>query len=542
MKRVLIILTVIALMIGVFRGYMVSESDQTRAMPSDQQERTEDKEISKIQLYEQTYDLSDNNLKGALTETDDGFHNQNLFVHDAELLYEDGYATIYDGKISERQINTLYNAYILPVDGESIYSFTECRLAFLVDSDKETAIGNLLQYVTQIDSTGASYICFSINKNDYPVSTFQCSKGRILQTSYQLPEWSETYPKQQVNSTGASNKKPKSISATGTLSNGDNLQIVDCRNNLRKNERVIFEGDITSFSAIKIGLSFTTSVSTDANQMNTFLIDGTNISYYARSTSTPVTVSHGLTITNNIQVIWEMTDVASCKITLISNGNLYEHEFTDFVRQTIGNPYVLSSDSSLTGCKLTWTCVDLDKNIWMFGDSYFSYSNDMWTYYLHQYGYDQNCLLDGYPGEKGSSGKDSFNNLLQFGTPKYAVWCLGMNDGTDSDSAPSADWASGRDSFLDYCLQNKVTPIFATIPTVKGNNPPTTLISNEKKNEWVKASGYRYIDFAKAVGANSNGEWYSGMLSSDGIHPTETGAKALFAQVLIDLPEIMVND
>ena len=76
-------------------------------------------------------------------------------------------------------------------------------------------------------------------------------------------------------------------------------------------------------------------------------------------------------------------------------------------------------------------------------------------------------------------------------------------------------------------------PIFCTIPNV-----PT--INNSFKNDIVRNSGYRYIDFAKAVNAEDVGSpWYDGMLSSDGIHPTELGAKALAARFITDFPEVM---
>ena len=173
----------------------------------------------------------------------------------------------------------------------------------------------------------------------------------------------------------------------------------------------------------------------------------------------------------------------------------------------------------------------------MFGDSYFAYSADRWTYYLQQYGYAQNALIDGWPGEGSANARNSLLTLIQFGTPKYIVWCMGMNDGSDTDaSTPSSDWTIRRDEMLAICNENGITPIFATIPNV-----PSVL--NTGKNAWIKASGYRYIDFAAAVGAESAGStWYSGMLSSDNIHPSESGAKALFARALVDFPEIMIDE
>lgn len=62
------------------------------------------------------------------------------------------------------------------------------------------------------------------------------------------------------------------------------------------------------------------------------------------------------------------------------------------------------------------------------------------------------------------------------------------------------------------------------------------------KNDYVKNSGCRYIDFAKAVGAYTSNNWYSGMLRSDGVHPDELGAKALYMQAIVDFPELMYNN
>lgn len=114
---------------------------------------------------------------------------------------------------------------------------------------------------------------------------------------------------------------------------------------------------------------------------------------------------------------------------------------------------------------------------------------------------------------------------------------MGMNDGSDTDAnTPSSVWATRRDEMLSICETMGITPILATIPNV-----PSVL--NTGKNAWVKTSGYRYIDFAAAVGAESaSSTWYNGMLSADNIHPSESGARALFARALVDFPEIMLED
>lgn len=60
------------------------------------------------------------------------------------------------------------------------------------------------------------------------------------------------------------------------------------------------------------------------------------------------------------------------------------------------------------------------------------------------------------------------------------------------------------------------------------------------KNEFVKTSEYRYIDFAKAVGANDYpSNWDNGMISDDNTHPLEEGAKALAIRALTNIPELL---
>jgi len=60
----------------------------------------------------------------------------------------------------------------------------------------------------------------------------------------------------------------------------------------------------------------------------------------------------------------------------------------------------------------------------------------------------------------------------------------------------------------------------------------------------VKKSGYRYIDFSAAVGANDTPEtsaWTEGYLYTDGLHPTDLGAQVFYNQVIKDFPELKGN-
>ena len=185
----------------------------------------------------------------------------------------------------------------------------------------------------------------------------------------------------------------------------------------------------------------------------------------------------------------------------------------------------------IENCKLSWIADGYADPIWIFGDSYLGYTwTGRWPYYLYRDGYNK-VLLAGFSGMGTPRGLEDFKVALEKGTPKYAVWCLGMNDGETTEE-PNPDWLAATEEFLTICKYKGITPILATIPN-------TPVVKNEPKNVWVRNSGYRYIDFNRAVGADKDPAWYPGMLSNDNVHPDGKGAMALYAQVLIDFPEIM---
>ena len=107
-----------------------------------------------------------------------------------------------------------------------------------------------------------------------------------------------------------------------------------------------------------------------------------------------------------------------------------------------------------------------------------------------------------------------------------------MNNG-DSATAINSSYLASVTEFLAICEEKNIIPILSTTPC-------TPTVNNSFKNEWVRNSGYRYIDFSRAVGGDEVGSaWYDGMLyTGDNVHPATPGAKALYAQFLVDFPEI----
>lgn len=442
-------------------------------------------------------------------------------------LFEENYYVSINANVTPPVITHAalanYKAYCIPVDNNSTYRFTSARFAALAKGNTlgSEAVGTLQSYVTEIETGEANYIFLS-----YPSST-STIEIRKLETQTVYGDFVVPYWFEQTRTKA----KDKFVKATGNLASNGFFKL-SARTSVRKQNRVVFTADVSTFSTLSIGKASDVGDTIDTKS-NLFVIDGTNVSYYFTNLTTPSEqTAHGLTIKDNIQIIMEESDANTLKFTIISDGSSFTHDFSYRIN-TIGAPFVLTGDA-MSNCTFLWTCADIEKKTWLFGDSYLQNFPYRWAYYLQEYGYSQNVLIDAYPGEGSTSSRSSLAVLLNHAIPNEIIWCLGMNDGTDSNNTPSSGWVSGRDYFLGYCAENHITPIFATIPSVPS-------INHEAKNAWIRASGFRYIDLAKAVGAQANGTWFDGMLSEDNVHPTVKGAKALFAQFICDYPEIMIG-
>lgn len=319
--------------------------------------------------------------------------------------------------------------------------------------------------------------------------------------------------------------------AAGDMASGDSLTLPI--QNINHKTVEAFSGEISTFSSIEIGRG-------EGGGNGYYIeIDDTNITIHKDATASEP-IPHGLTIENDIQVkITSDTDgntnpqnyfKATFRIT--SNGQSFETSENRWLTHLSDAPFVKSVGSTLHDCSFSFQSLDTNKPTYAFGDSYFSWYPERWTYYLALDGYSNNVLTNAYAGQNTPSALQSFGNIINIGEPKYILWCLGMNDGSDT-TEPSKTWKTGVDIVVSTCKEYGITPILATIPTVPS-------INHENKNQWIRNSGYRYVDFAKAVGATSEGVWYTGMLD-DGVHPTAEGAKALYNRLLTDFPEIMAE-
>ena len=461
--------------------------------------------------------VSSNNIED-LIKTDKHIQSRNLFAN-ATLVAQNQYVAGIGSTSGKAYLlaSQGLDTYIIPVDGVSVYSFTNCRTAIVVSDLEYTPVGSLLTYATSINSSGGAYILFSFNPTTYPVTDYSITKPIPV---YKAINWEieNGIQKQAV------------ASKSGSIADGGALTI-DGRSALKDGQMITFVGTVSSFG-VGFELEFwNTSVVT-----NNIVVDATNISV-KYNTSEVVPVAHGLDINNaNTVAVTVQFDKGKAKIKLYANGSVYSAEYDWYqTNGTVTQPRVKSNGAVFSDSDLVITYDSANRGIWVFGDSYLSLTSDArWPYYLNADGYADNALMSGSPGCTTYASSTALTALLTYGTPKFAVLATGMNDGSDTNGQAASLWVTYRDAFLALCEAQGITPVFCTIPTV-----PT--VNNETKNAWIRSSGYRYIDFAKAVGANSSGVWYSGMLSGDNVHPTATGAKALYTQVLIDLPEITIH-
>ena len=234
-------------------------------------------------------------------------------------------------------------------------------------------------------------------------------------------------------------------------------------------------------------------------------------------------VAHNLTIEKYLAISIYIDDDSVCHFSMNTLSGTFTHSF-EWGYEMNGYPFVLGKQS-LNNVQINAIPNDTKRPMWLFGDSYFGVSKNRVMGQLKNLGFTDNVLIDGLAGYASSQGYDELIKCLQFGKPKYILWCLGMNDS-------NTVYNNTLTRLKKKCEELNITLILMIIPTVPSRD-------KEGIKETVINSGYRYINAYDAVGTNLNGEWYAGYLSNDNLHPTEQGAKAIAMRIVTDVPEIM---
>ena len=317
-------------------------------------------------------------------------------------------------------------------------------------------------------------------------------------------------------------------STEGDLTDGQRL-VAGKANSLKKNKTYSFSANITSFYGLRMGQGETdyggSYIEITADELKFF--------DYRGLVTPRAVLTHGLTIANFIDVLITVDKDANAVVRIVTDDGYYESAPQKWEGYN-GVPFAKSMGSVLTEGELVFDTSDFGKPVYFFGDSYAGLTaKDRWVNYIREWGFD-NWLINGYPGQASLSAKGMLDFALSKGNPEILIWGLGMNDG-DSSTAVNENWSNTYNQIKAICESRDIELVLCTIPNVPS-------INNSFKNEIIRNSGYRYIDFAKAVGAEDVGSsWYTGMLSSDEVHPDVLGAQKLALQAIKDVPELASN-
>lgn len=306
-----------------------------------------------------------------------------------------------------------------------------------------------------------------------------------------------------------------------TITAGSSLQMSSFPQFLKANGVVSFSCSLNSFETISVGFG------TSANSI-LIKVDATNIYIIKSGSQLGSTIPHELTISDFLCLTYN-NDFFYPKVVISTKSGLFVHDLAEFASlESYGYPIaIMGANTSVTNAELRATSDSFVKPIWVVGDSYTSLYDERWTKQMVKaIGVDKFLIL----GLAGGSSSGMFIDLLKalnHGTPRFLIWCLGMNDTYSS-------WMAQLAKLEILCEQNGIELILQTIPI------PSITTKQEQKdiNIFIKSSSYRYIDVAAAMSPDSSETWYEGY-NGDNVHPTVLGSKVIAARFLSDFPEFL---
>lgn len=279
------------------------------------------------------------------------------------------------------------------------------------------------------------------------------------------------------------------------------------------------------FTALNGG-SITVGKGRTVYQGSNVKIDATNVTVYS-GVGINETHPHGMLIGNKLQV-YIRQEYMTTRIYLISDGGSYNFETVNF----IGNdtPFIQTSGVNITANLSFNSETDLSKKILVIADSYGGATSlSRWVGVAYNTLDVTSFMTSNLSGGTSADGLLLLEDALKHGKGfKYVVWAMGMND------TVFATWQSQLTQAISMIEAYGATVILATIPSV-----PTR--DKTQINNYIYSSNKRYVDFSRAV-TDGTSEWFPGMLHSDGIHPTELGARALAQRFTTDLPEVLKGE
>ena len=340
---------------------------------------------------------------------------------------------------------------------------------------------------------------------------------------------------------GGGTQQFNSLRDSDTLAQNERLTLSQIH--VQKNITIVCK--ITgTLSSVNIGVGYKASADSHRGYNSRWIeLTPTNVvlhSYYS-SVSTDATYPHGITLTNKTTAVIQ-TDVTESGLATTLKlfddlGSVFTQELPEW---GVGVPFVENKGTTSLAVDFSVMLRDITKDIWCFGDSYFSFTQVVrWPYYAREMG-NIDWFSNNQPGLSPTNAYTDLQNILALGyKPVYLLWALGMNGATtetqvDGEYVINSAQKTVIDNVLNICQTNGIIPIFCCIPTVPERQKTGFC-------KYIRSLGTRYVDFAESVGTNEQGQWNTGLLSSDDVHPTALGAKVLYSRLILDFPEIAIK-
>lgn len=481
------------------------------------------KEISNgIISLKNTIELSDENkvIKYVnLFNINDSDYKENYFISQSGKETTNNYSSYYavTGYIKTPNI---YDCISINYEVGNVY-------AALYDKDKNFIKSQELRNGNrQIDfEFGAYYVRFTIQvaKKSSTMITVGLSESNISYSEYgkvyKLDKPTDDYIKGVIEDI-TNTKTPKYDNVyKDSLSDGGELELTEIPDN--KN----YYGIGCVFNTQQMGTIkiYKSQNNYSRGEIN---IDSTNITEISNEGEETI-IPHGLTITNGLVV----SIVKGTTNTSITLTNTVGEKVTKQLSKWIGCKgriiKFISISGTYTNITLSHSGTWMDKDTWIFGDSY----TDFWPSKCYANG-GTNFYLDGYSGRTAQEGYNSLLLALKYGKPKRIVWMLGMNN-PDKEIAVNESWDNIFNELKELCAIMGIQLIPCTIPNV-----PERI--HTFKNLIIRNSGLPYIDISSVLGANEKGSnWFSGLLGSDNVHPTGFGSAIIANTIIAGVPDIV---
>lgn len=461
--------------------------------------------------------------------------DRSKFVENKYWAYGDDYTSVTIGS------NNLYfhTDYIPVVPGQKIFSTFRFLVAFdenknaihseskgLPQTDYVYTVSENVAYIIltgYMDSIDTYMVSLGETKKDYvPYEKILLSEECIADYLPDIEKYNECVGAVTISLSHSGGNALKA--SADNLAVDTEITLDDFPKNLKKGIAITFYATFEDFVSVTIGKGLN-SYRGDALKITS---DNVIWIHYNDSNEAEekVITAHDLSINTFIAVVYYVDNDSICHYTINTLSDTFSGSF-NWVYEQNGVAFAVGGQA-MSSVEFGAVATDISCPVWLFGDSYFGVSDTRVMGQLKNLGYADGCLICGLAGLGSSGGYANLENLIALGgMPKYLVWCEGMNDSVNS-------YSMYLDKIIALQKQYGFELILYKTPTV-----PARADINNGINSIVESSGYRYIDAKKAVGADDWGNWYANYLSEDGIHPSESGSKAIATRILIDVPEIM---